>query len=86
MTLVSFLLPYGMNKNYWMGTFFITLLVIGLLSIASAGTGALALTQERFLATLYGCALALTGTLTFETLLFFFHSEYKKGQNKSDLP
>ncbi len=82
-SLVSFLLPYGMNKNYWMGTFFITLLVIGLLSIASAGKAALSLTEERFLATLYGCILAGLGTALFEIFLFIARKrdQKKKGQN-----
>lgn len=56
--LSTFFIPWGISKNYWIGTFFITLMVITLLSMPTFSEPDLHISMTRFIATLYGCGFS----------------------------
>lgn len=62
--------PWGLVKNYWLGTFFITLLVLMLLDELFFPLGITTLPMERILATCIGCGLALAAVFIRKVIEF----------------
>lgn len=54
-TLSTFLTPWGISRNYWIGTVFVTLLVMALLSMPSFSEPDLQISLTRLIATFYSC-------------------------------
>jgi len=66
--LCAFLVPYAMKRNYWMVSFFVSIVVMFLLSIPAVNHPDAHLPFLRLQATLYGCLISLTGVFIFRLL------------------
>ncbi|MEN0059087.1 MAG: FUSC family protein [Bdellovibrio sp.] len=64
----AFLIPYAMKRNYWLVSFFVSIVVMFLLSIPVIGHPDTHLPFVRLEATLYGCLLSVVGVLLFKVI------------------
>jgi hypothetical protein len=62
------LVPYAMKRNYWLVAFFVSIIVIFLLTLPNMAHVDPRLPVLRLVATLYGCFLSLLGVLIFKVL------------------
>lgn len=54
-------MPWAMKKNYWLVSFFATIMVVLLLDLAAPAQGGLHTPFVRLMATLFGCLIGLVG-------------------------
>lgn len=73
--LSAFCVPYAMKRNYWMVSFFVSIVVMFLLSIPSVSHNDPQLPFLRLQATLYGCLISFVGVFIFRWLEKFLVKE-----------
>jgi hypothetical protein len=66
----AFLVPWAFKRNYWIVTFFVTVMVVLLIELAATHHGDVHTAFVRLKATLIGCALSLIGTAFSKTIAF----------------
>lgn len=60
----AFWVPWGLKRNYWIVSFFVTIIVVLMIELATTHHGDVHTAFVRLQATLLGCLLSLLGTLT----------------------
>lgn len=73
--LFSGLTPWALLKNYWLGTFFMTLMVLMLLDEVFLPTSSTELPLQRLIATLIGCLVALISILISARFKHYFQNK-----------
>ena len=59
----AFAVPYGLKRNYWLVSFFATILVVLFLTLPTSGVRDVHVPFVRLLATVYGCGLSVMVTI-----------------------